>query len=58
MFVKVDQRRTRRSTVELLDLVEQGVINKDQLIRDLLNWMSEAEVAEFATHNGYNDFSD
>jgi hypothetical protein len=46
-------RDSRRVTTELLDLVEQGVIDRDSLIRDLLGWMSETEVAEFARRNDY-----
>jgi hypothetical protein len=44
---------SRRVTTELLDLVEQGVIDRDSLIRDLLGWMSESDVAEFARRNDY-----
>ena len=46
-------RDSRRVTSELLDLVEQGVIDRDNLIRDLLGWMSESDVAEFARRNDY-----
>jgi hypothetical protein len=46
-------RESRRVTSELLDLVEQGVIDRDSLIRDLLGWMSEEDVAEFARRNDY-----
>jgi len=46
-------RDSRRVTSEILDLVEQGVIDRDNLIRDLLGWMSESDVAEFARRNDY-----
>jgi hypothetical protein len=46
-------RDSRRVTTELLDLVEQGVIDRDNLIRDLLGWMSESDVSEFARRNDY-----
>jgi hypothetical protein len=46
-------RNSRPVTTELLDLVEQGVIDRDNLIRDLLGWMSESDVAEFARRNDY-----
>jgi hypothetical protein len=46
-------RDSRRVTAQLLDMVEQGVIDRDSLILDLLGWMSEAEVAEFARRNDY-----
>ena len=43
----------RKATNTLLQAVEQGTIDKDVLIRDLLGWMSEADVAEFADRNDY-----
>lgn len=48
-----DARQSRRYTTELLDMVEQGLIDKDSLIQDLLGWMSEAEVEQFARRNDY-----
>jgi hypothetical protein len=38
---------TRKYTNAILELVDEGVINRDMLIRDLLMWMSEDEVREF-----------
>jgi hypothetical protein len=48
-----DFRVSRPVTCELLDNVEQGVYDKDRMIADLLGWMSEADVAEFARRNEY-----
>ena len=48
-----DARQSRRYTTALLDMVEQGVVDKDSLIQDLLGWMSEDEVKEFARRNDY-----
>ena len=53
MWTKQDSYRSRRYTCELLDMVEQGMIDKDYLISDLLNWMSEADVEQFARSNDY-----
>ena len=53
MFVKVDTRRARAYTYALLDMVDQGVVDKDSLIQDLLGWMSEAEVQDFCRTNDY-----
>jgi hypothetical protein len=44
-------RRSREFTCAVLDAVEQGVLNKDTLIADLLGWMSEADVEEFVRKN-------
>jgi hypothetical protein len=55
-----NQRVSRKVTAEVLDLAEQGVIDWESLARDALGWMSEAEVSQFAQHNGYivNDEDD
>lgn len=50
---RFDHRQSRPVTSELLDLAEEGVISWEQLARDALGWMSEAEVAEFAQRNDY-----
>lgn len=52
-WTQQDSYRSRRHTCELLDMVEQGLIDKDSLIQDLLGWMSESDVAEFARRNDY-----
>ena len=46
-----DHRKSRPITSKLLDNLEQGVYDKDNLIRDLLNWLSEDEVKDFARRN-------
>jgi len=51
MWTEQDSYRSRRYTCELLSLVEDGMIDKDTLIRDLLGYLSESEVADFARRN-------
>ncbi len=51
MWTQHDSYRSRRYTCELLSLVEDGMIDKDTLIRDLLGYLSESEVADFARKN-------
>ena len=51
MWTPQDSYRSRRYTCELLSLVEDGMIDKDTLIRDLLGYLSESEVADFARKN-------
>jgi len=53
MWTQHDSYRSRRYTCELISLVEDGMLDKDALIRDLLGWMSESEVADFARRNDY-----
>lgn len=48
-----DHRVSRPVTCKMLDLVDQGVFDKDDLIRNLLNWLSEDEVKQFARANDY-----
>ena len=48
-----DHRLSRPVTSELLDLAEQGLLTWEQLARDALGWMSEAEVQQFAQANDY-----
>ena len=40
-------------TIQLLQLVEDGVLNKDRIIYDLLGYLSEAEVEDFMRKNDY-----
>lgn len=37
----------REYTKKLLDLIDEGCVDKDSLILNLLNWMSEDFVKEF-----------
>lgn len=54
--MSVTYRPSRYFTCQLLDLVDQGVLNKDSLIQDLLGWMSEHEVEQFVRNNDIIDF--
>lgn len=53
MWTRQDSYRSRRYTCELLSLVEDDMVDKDALIRDLLGYLSESEVADFARRNDY-----
>lgn len=48
-----DHRKSRPYTTQLLEMVDEGLIDKDSLIQDLLGWLSESEVQEFAARNDY-----
>lgn len=43
----------RECTNALLEMIEEGIVLPEQLCRDLLNWMSESDVEEFAYYNEY-----
>lgn len=48
----------RKTTNMILEMVAEGTLEKEQLIRDLLMWMSEADVEDFAAHSGILDDED
>ena len=43
----INPRDTRAYTSALLEMVDEGSVDRDRLIEDLLGWMSEADVADF-----------
>ena len=51
MWTQQDSYRSRRYTCELISLVEDGMLDKDNLIRDLLGYLSESEVQDFVRKN-------
>lgn len=42
---------TRKATCKILEMVEEGLLDKDMVILSCLNWMSEADVKEMAHAN-------
>ena len=46
-----DHRVSRKYTAAVLDAVEEGMLDKDALIQDLLGYLSEAEVQDFVRKN-------
>ena len=43
--------KTREYTNKILELVDDGIVDKDWLIQGLLMWLSEHDVAEFYDRN-------
>jgi hypothetical protein len=43
----------RKVTNQILEMIEDGVLNKDQVILACLLYMSEHDVADMAHHNGF-----
>ena len=37
----------RKFTNKIIEMVDEGLLDRDELIRDLLLWMSESDVEEF-----------
>ena len=48
----------REYTSRLLELVEEGMFDKDLLIEALANWMSENDVRELVQAEGWVGFFD
>jgi hypothetical protein len=51
-------RNTRMATTKLLELVEDGVLDKDQVIRACVNYMSETDVKDMCEAEGYFDLDE
>lgn len=50
-MMNFDIHKAREYTVRLMEAVDDGMVDKDQLIRDLVNWMSEQDVKDFVEAN-------
>ena len=48
-------RITREFTIKFLEGMDEGTINPKQLAQNLLGYMSERQVEEFAHREGYFD---
>ena len=46
---------TRKVTNEVLNMIEEGILDRDSVILACLNYMSEDEVADMAHINGFLD---
>lgn len=46
-------KEARFHTIQLLQMVDDGVVDKDYLIQDLLGYLSESEVEDFMRMNDY-----
>lgn len=53
--MKIDPRKPRGWTTAVLEGVDNCMLDKDTLIRDLLNFMSDSEVADFVSQYDYSD---
>lgn len=41
----------RKYTNKVIEMVDEGLLDRDTLIRDLLMWLSESDVEEFYERN-------
>lgn len=48
----------REFTSRMLELLNEGTFNKDDLIHDLLNYLSENEVKDFVRRQDFYGFED
>ena len=49
---------TRKTTNKILDLIDQGVFDKDMIIAACLKYMSESDVSDMARINGLFEHED
>ncbi len=52
-WTAADSRRSRPNTFKLLDMINEGGVDKDSLINDLLGFMSDSDVGDFMRRNDY-----
>ena len=52
-----DHKVSRPITSKVLDNLEQGLYDKDTMILNLLNWLSEDEVKAFVRANDYMPYA-
>lgn len=52
-WTAADARRAREYTNRLVEMAEDGLIDWESLARDLLGYLSEADVRDFARSNDY-----
>jgi len=45
--------KTRQATNKILEMVEEGILNRDDVILACLKYMSEDDVADMAHCNGF-----
>ena len=48
----------REYTNKIIEMVDEGLLDRDMLIRDLLNYMSESDVKDFYESLGLDDDED
>ena len=49
---------TRKYTRKILEMIEEGLLTPEIVLKDALNWMSEDDVADMGESNGYFEFED
>ena len=54
-MIKNDIWQVRKVTNQILEMVEDGVLDKDTVIMACLKYMSEDEVADMARANGFTE---
>jgi hypothetical protein len=53
--MEVKEGMSRKVTSQVLEMVEEGILDKDTVIMACLKYMSEDEVADMAHINGFTD---
>ena len=53
IFVPTEKRYEKHIEKELINLIDDGVMDHESVLIEVLHWMSESEVREFALNNLY-----
>ena len=56
-MMNFSHKTARVATSAILDMAEEGIISWETLARDLIGWMSEHEVVDFARAKEYFEFA-
>jgi hypothetical protein len=48
----------RKYTNKILEMIDEGLLSPEIVLKDALNYMSEAQVEDMALSNGYFDFEE
>ena len=51
-------KEARYHTLQMMEIVDRGYIDKDQLIQNLLAYLSDYEVADFMRQYEYDDIAE
>ena len=51
-------KEARYHTLQMMEIVDRGYIDKDQLIQNLLAYLSDYEVADFMQQYEYDDIAE
>lgn len=52
------RNKVRKTTVKILEMIDEGILDRDTVINACLNYMSEADVTDMAECEGFIEVED